>query len=287
MNPTRLLIAVAMIVALSGWALAHDNENDSSVRRHGYRHGYVDGFHHGQEDRGERESYDFHSEDFSRADRGYRSEMGDKDDFQDGYRRGYREGYDDGYYNRPSRMDVDDDYRGYWNDQGGRDYNDGADGRDAGDYDRGSSRIPNISNDPKWTRMDPKSIGYRAGVEVGLDDWMNHRSFNPKESHRYHDADEWYEQASTHQDWTSQFRHGFVAGYQDAYNGAQWHNFGGQDNFGSAFRLGMLYGFQDTNRGKPYNPTRIAAYREHSSDPQYQDGFTKGYEWVFRLRQQR
>ncbi len=277
MNAKRWFLVVAAIAALCGWAWAHDDADNNNAQRHGYRHGYVDGFHHGQEDRRENESYDFHSEDFSRADRGYNGNMGDKDDFQNAYRKGYRDGYDDGFYNRTSRYGEDEDYHGYWSD-----WNRGPSDNRNDSFN--GPLMQQLGNDPKWQQMDGRSIGWRAGVEVGLDDFMNHRSSNPKGNHRYEEANEWYNQATDKRDWTSRFRHGFVDGYQQAYNNADWHNIGGQGTYGDAFRLGMLYGMEDTNRGKPYNPTRIDAYKEHSSDAQYQDGFTRGYGWAFQIR---
>lgn len=282
MRAKRVWLVVAMIAALCSLTLAAcADDDDTNARRHGYRHGYVDGFHHGQEDRSEGESYLLQSEDYARADRGYDPIMGDKDDFQDAYRRGYTDGYNDGYYNKDSRYGPDDDYQGYWN------Y-----GRDR-DRDRNRDRNWDNANNPlmqqlgsnaMWTNMDARSIGWRAGVEVGLDDWTNHRSFDPKGNDRYQEANEWYNQATDKRDWTSRFRHGFYDGYQQAYNNGDWHNVGGQGTNGDAFRLGMLYGFVDTNHNKPYNPTRIDAYREHSSDSQYQNGFMRGYNWAFQIR---
>jgi len=290
MKAVRWMVAVAAVMALCGLALAQGNyDNDNRARQHGYRHGYVDGYHHGQEDRGEGESYEMRSEDYARADHGYDSAMGDKDDFQHAYRKGYKDGYDDGYNSRNPRFGQDEDYGGYWNrgDNQGRDYNDNNPGNSGWGYGGGNNRVPGIPRNPQWTAMDPRSIGFRIGFEIGLEDWMAQRSYTPTEGHFYQDADAWYDQATTHQDFKRAFRRGYMEGYQESYNNQRWHRVGGDGSFGDGFRSGLRWGLADTNRGKPYNPARLPDYRSHSGDTQYQDGFMQGYEWAFQARQLR
>lgn len=281
MYARRWVLAMAAVVALCGLALAHDD--DDNAKQHGYRHGYVDGYHHGGEDRRDRAGYDYRGQDFERADRGYDRNMGDLDDFQKAYRKGYRDGYDDGYNGRDRRMQADDDYRGGWD--RGRDYDDD----DRGGWDRGGRdrNIPDVSRDAKWTSMEPKAIGYRDGVEVGLYDWINQRRYNPHDNHWYSDADHWYDQASTKRNFKSEYRRGFQVGYDEAFQSDRWHRIGGNGTFGEGFRRGAYFGFVDSNRAKPFNPQRIPDYQQRGGDPQYQDGFMQGYGWVFQIRGQR
>jgi hypothetical protein len=75
------------------------------TKEHGNEHGYRDGFHRGREDRDHGIRFDFKTQDYKRADRGYEPYMGERDEFRDGYRSGYRAGYEDGYNRRPGRWD--------------------------------------------------------------------------------------------------------------------------------------------------------------------------------------
>lgn len=66
---------------------------------HGYQHGYEDGFHRGE---WAHQMYDHppairKQADWKKADRGYVSAMGDREEFRRGYRQGYEQGYVDAY----------------------------------------------------------------------------------------------------------------------------------------------------------------------------------------------
>jgi hypothetical protein len=64
----------------------------------GSQRGYQDGQRQGQHDRDKNRGYDlWRNDDFKDADKGYRSEFGDKRDYQNGYRRGFESGYQAGY----------------------------------------------------------------------------------------------------------------------------------------------------------------------------------------------
>ena len=112
-------MVLAVLLALSGFAVAHENDRYHGgaleTRQHGYEHGYRDGFHHGREDRERRAGYDFRSDDYKHGDRSYEKYMGDKGRYKNGYREGYQAGYDDAYNSRSGRFgDIygrRDDYR--------------------------------------------------------------------------------------------------------------------------------------------------------------------------------
>ncbi len=70
--------------------------------QHGYNAGYDDGFTKGKSDFNENQPRDFEgSEAYARADRGYRSFMGTKVEYEEAYRAGFELGYNDGFFGRP------------------------------------------------------------------------------------------------------------------------------------------------------------------------------------------
>jgi len=159
-------LAVALTLAFGGLALAHDNDDDddyyrgnpAQARQYGYQQGYSDGFRHGREDRAENGGYDFRSEDWEHANRGYANRMGPYGQFKNGYRNGYRKGYDAAFYSN----------RGWW----GR--GDGDNDRDDGYYNRGGY-IYNSGGygNSRYNR------GYQDGMGQARRDVSQGKPFNP------------------------------------------------------------------------------------------------------------
>src|SRR5260370_1972990 len=101
-------LAFVVLLSLSGIASARDRRypgGSISAREHGNEHGYRDGYQRGRQDRDQSIRYNYTTEDYRMADRGFEPYMGERDDFQDGYRNGYRAGYEDGYNGRSGRWD--------------------------------------------------------------------------------------------------------------------------------------------------------------------------------------
>jgi fermentation-respiration switch protein FrsA (DUF1100 family) len=96
---TVMGLTVLTLLGLSGVALARKHYAGGSLeaKDHGSEHGYRDGYQRGREDRYQRLDYQYQTEDYRTADRGYDTYMGEHDDFQDG------NGYDDGYNGRAGR----------------------------------------------------------------------------------------------------------------------------------------------------------------------------------------
>lgn len=79
----------------------YDNRNN--ILRMAQENGYRDGQRHGREDVNRRRGFDYDdSSEFRSADRGYRSQYGNRSAYQQAYRAAYRQGYEDGYRNRSS-----------------------------------------------------------------------------------------------------------------------------------------------------------------------------------------
>jgi len=163
-NLRMAALAMAMTLVFSGLALAHDDDDDyyrgnpGQARQSGYQQGYSDGFRHGREDRAENGGYDFRSEDWEHANRGYANWMGPYGQFKNGYRDGYRKGYDAAFYSN----------RGWW----GR--GDGDHDRDDGYYNRGGY-IYNSGGygNSRYNR------GYQDGMGQARRDVSQGKPFNP------------------------------------------------------------------------------------------------------------
>src|SRR5688500_8433226 len=79
---------------------AQTTENAGALHR-GYRTGYSDGYMAGYRDTIDSvaKSYSRHPE-YSKADRAFSKDYGDKEDYRDGYQQGFEAGYDTGYGRR-------------------------------------------------------------------------------------------------------------------------------------------------------------------------------------------
>jgi hypothetical protein len=195
----------AVLLSLAGIANARDQRyrgGSLSVREHGNEHGYRDGYQRGREDRNEGLRYQYQSEDYRMADRGFEPYMGDREDFQEGYRSGYRGGYDDGYNGRSGR----------WGEIYGINPDAGADERDRYESD-------DVYVNRYWGYRDVASdIGYRDGLEQGAKDRRNRKDFRPEKNDRYEDADHGYHKEYGPKDaFKAEYRQAFVRGYEDGY----------------------------------------------------------------------
>jgi hypothetical protein len=196
-------LAIAVVLSLSPAAMAREHGGALNSKQHGYEHGYRDGYQHGREDRAHGMRYDYHSEDYRLADRGYEPYMGEHDDFQHGYRDGYKAGYDDAFYGRPGRWDqvygIDNSYDPY-------------------------ARTGNDSDDDVYVtrrygyRDVSYDIGYHDGVAMGERDRSNGKDFRPQKNERHEDADHGYrKEYGDKKLYKQQYRDGFVRGYEDGY----------------------------------------------------------------------
>lgn len=196
-----VVFTLSVILALSGLAMAQRSYPALEARQHGYEHGYRDGFHRGREDRSRNVGYDYKTEDYRAADRGYDIYMGDRRDFQDGYREGYKAGYDDGYSGRSGR----------WNDIYGINPN-----APAGAYNEPRDEV---YENRRWGYVDMAyDIGYRDGLEQAEKDRGHNKDFRPEKNDRYEDATHGYRKSYGDKNaYKQQYRKGFVRGYQDGY----------------------------------------------------------------------
>ncbi len=110
-TPIRLLSVVLLLLAC---ATAHAQRDDWHVQSgelfiksafaHGYMHGYEAGFHNGDVDlQMGRDFRDVKAQYEYKRPSGYRSQFGDKSQFENGYRKGFLVGYTDCFFGRNFR----------------------------------------------------------------------------------------------------------------------------------------------------------------------------------------
>jgi hypothetical protein len=251
----RALLAAGMILALSGLALAHDeNSRGFDAAQRGYDQGYRDGFNHGREDRDRRSDYDYQSDDYRRADRGYDRDSGDREQFASGYREGYNgrnqrsdDAHDRGRYGHDNRHEPrGDGYRDAAHDTG---YRDGIEGAqkdirknkrfDFNDHDWYRDADHGYSSDygdkESYRRsyrqgyeagyrdtFDPAyATGYRDGIVGARKDLRRRKSPDPTRHEWYQDANRGYggDHDRGRENYRQRYREGYAAGYNDAYSG--------------------------------------------------------------------
>jgi hypothetical protein len=226
-----LVIALTLSVATA--LPARDRYGRLNSKQAGYNIGYQDGYQLGRESGAQNAAYDYRSQDFHYADRGYDRSMGEHDDFQKAYRNGYKTGYDDGYYGRPSRFD--NGYGPSRFDNGyGPPQRDWQDGDNRGPRDNRYNSNPYYNRDDGYGRNDRArqygngdygnqnvayNFGYQDGVIQGQKDRNKGKEFRPRKNDRFEDADHGYHREFGNKDYyKQQYRQAFIRGYEDGYS---------------------------------------------------------------------
>lgn len=269
----RALVATGMLLALSGFSLAHDEQaQGSDVAQRASQQGYNDGFQHGQEDRERSAGYNYQGDEYQRADRGYEPNLGDREQFVTAYREGYRSGYDDGFNGRSQRS--------------GDPYDPGRD--DPGRDDRGrDDRYRDDDRDGRRGSNDlAYDIGYRDGIEGAQKDIRRRKGFDYNDHEWYRDADHGYSRSyGDKHTYRLRYREGYEAGYRDTYDTA----------YAVGYRDGIVGARKDMRRRKSPDPGRHSWYREakrgydgraygnrENYRQRYREGYLAGYNDAYR-----
>ncbi len=216
-------LVIALILSISSALPARDRYGALNSKQYGYNIGYQDGYQFGRDGGAQGARYNYRSEDFRYADRGYDRSMGEHDDFQQGYRNGYKAGFDDGYYGRPGRLN--NGYDPYQQNNGygksSRDNRYGsypASNRDDG-YGRNDDDADHDRNRGYGNQSVAGDFGYRDGVAQGEKDRNKGKEFRPRKNDRFEDADHGYHKEFGNKNfYKEQYRQAFIRGYQDGYN---------------------------------------------------------------------
>jgi hypothetical protein len=166
-----------------------------STRQHGYEHGYRDGYEYGRDARGRNVALDYRTDVYQAGDRGYRSYMGTLSEYREGYRDGYRIGAEEGYGGVRTGLE-----------------------RIFGDRDDPAA---SVYRERHWDYQDVAAdVGYRDGVNAGLQDYREHHSYRPQEHDQWKDADHSYDRAFGNKaDYKQAYRIAYENGYRAGYSG--------------------------------------------------------------------
>lgn len=207
MRQTRMAaVAVVITLALSGFALARDDDDDYGYNRggyqqahqYGYNNGYRDGIDKGRHEGRENDPNDYRTPDWRQATRGYQRWMGPLNVFQDGYRDGYRDGFQSGFqsvYGRYRDRDGDrDDYpQPRYESWSG--------------YNQGYS----------WVNI-AFNFGYQDGASVAREDISKGKPYNPNPRGKYDDADHGYRgEYGDKSAYRAQYAGAYRSGYESAF----------------------------------------------------------------------
>jgi len=179
---TFLGIAVSAAPAPAQDSFYHGGSLDA--QRHGFEHGYRDGFAYGRDVRARGGALDFRTDAYRDAIRGYDSTFGSRESFSQGYREGYQKGAEDGFNGEISRLEQTFGY-----------------------------------TDRHWGYQDVAGdIGYRDGVNAGLHDRREHHSYRPEEHDAWKDADHGYSGSfGSKEIYKQAYRTAYEAGYRDGF----------------------------------------------------------------------
>jgi hypothetical protein len=238
-----ILLAMAMVVTLSGLALAQGNYDDrnrdyrdrgnndyrgnhqdndnytwgqnrnNDAREYGFHNGYRDGWNQGRAARMRRGSYNYGG---SSDTNGYNRYMGPRGQYKQGYREGYRVGYSDAFYSRRSQYSYTYGQNGNrtpWDPDG-----DGRPGySNNGGYYGNNNNYNNGYNNGNGSAS---QWGYRDGLAAGQKDRSTGHSYRPTEWAAYRDADHGMSSSTGYgssDQYKQEYRQSFMNGYQQGY----------------------------------------------------------------------
>jgi hypothetical protein len=195
-NPGAAALCLMFVLVGVGLTQAQDRDDYGYYRgglrqahEYGYQQGYSDGTRHGRHDCGHR--YEFRSEDWEHASRGYSSWMGPLGIYRDGYRDGYKRAYDIAFRQAGWRGD-DDGYRRYER------YRDSD---DWGGFRRG--------------RQVAFDFGFQDGSSVAREDLRRGKPYNSNPRGKYEDRDAGYRREFGDRNaYRAEYSRGYSEGYE-------------------------------------------------------------------------
>lgn len=205
-----LLLAAAL--ASSASLPAHERDRHGNTQNSRFEQGYREGFVHGRQDRDRGLGAEVQSREYRRGDRTYRQ----------GYEQGYRSGYNgrnNGVFGR------DENVFGRNGNVYGR--NGGVYDRNGGVYDRGGvyNRGGIFNRGGVFGRATSMAtdIGYQDGLEKGVNDARQNKSFKPERHDSYKDADHGYDRSyGDKESYKQEYRAAWMTGYREGFSGRRY-----------------------------------------------------------------
>ena len=203
--PAALVVAGVGIASTACAAQTYGNRGGSyrQVDRRGYDAGYREGLKDGESDvrRGRGYSYARHDE-YRDADRGYRRNDGNLDQYRRSFRQGYQTGYNEAFsrYGRTSRGSTYPVYP-------------------TGPSYPAYPGYPSGTAIPRGGYASPAyDSGYRDGFDAGRNDARSRARYDPVREKRYRDGDHNYNSRYGSRDaYKREYRSAFEQGYREGY----------------------------------------------------------------------
>ena len=201
--PTLSTIAVASLIWMPMPAQDVYHGGSLDARQHGFEHGYRDGFAFGKDSQVSNRDQDIVNQKLRAADKDYQQVFGSQELYRQGYAEGFRSGMEDS--RGGNRSKLEDLFRS-------RDPNFNPDrNRD----DRGDS----IYTENRWPATHlAEDFGYRDGLDAGISDRNNGRSFRPRQHTAWKKALHGYNGGNIRKaQYVTAYRDAYQAGYQDGF----------------------------------------------------------------------
>jgi hypothetical protein len=178
-----------------------------TARQHGYQHGYRDGYESGRASPLSNRDQDLRNQRLQAQGNGYQPDFGSEME----YSQGYREGFDDGSRDSSNgvRSRLEELFR--WQDPNfnpDRSRLDSADGI----YRENHWTLEHIAGD----------IGYRDGVNAGIKDRQQRRSYQPRQSLAWRNGIHGFDPAlGSRKAYRATYRTAYENGYRDGFGTAR------------------------------------------------------------------
>ncbi len=209
---TNLLLASSALAILTvsfqpARLMAQDAYHGGALdaRRHAYEHGYREGFAFGQNSQVSNRDQDIVNQRLQAADREYQPGFGSQEQYRQGYAEGFRAGMEDSRAGNRSRLEElfrarDPNY----------------------DPDRNrDDRIDGIYSQNHWPATHVAGdIGYRDGLNAGMRDRSDGRSFQPRQHKAWQAALHGYDgQSGPQGQYKRAYRAAYELGYRNGFSG--------------------------------------------------------------------
>ena len=200
-----MLGLLVLLHASSLWAQVADYHGGPlDARQHGYQHGYQDGYESGRPSTLSNREQDIRNQRLKTQGNGYQPAFGSEAEYSQGYREGFDAGSTDASNGVRSRLEE----LFQWKDPNfnpDRSHRDSADG---------------IYRENKWSLEHVAAdIGYRDGVNAGIQDRNQHRAYQPRQHLAWRNGNHGYDAAlGSMRAYRSSYRLSYETGYEDGFS---------------------------------------------------------------------
>ena len=198
------IVCALILLQAPTWAQRGDYHGGPlDARQHGYQHGYKDGYESGRPSSLSNRDQDLRNQRLKAQGNGYQPSFGSEAEYSEGYREGFNAGSSDA--NNGVRSRLEELFR--WQDPN---FNPDRSRHDASD---------GIYRDNHWSLQHVAGdIGYRDGVNAGVQDRMQGRAYNPRRRLAWKNGTHGYDSTLGPQGvYRTEYRISYERGYEDGF----------------------------------------------------------------------